>query len=120
MPSRNPKGLSRPEPRVDMVEAAMSHEAQNRPENAAPSQSKRPLPGGLFPDGRQSGTAPGSVSSVGPAELFCIHSYAGESGPPCGWRGAVAAITRHTAGKPLCPRCGRATLFVIPPAGDVR
>jgi hypothetical protein len=50
-------------------------------------------------------------------EMFCIHSYAGEAGPPCGWRGPLAETTidkltshRH------CPRCGRATLMEIPRA----
>lgn len=49
-------------------------------------------------------------------ELFCIHSYAGESGPPCGWRGAAGEITGRTAsGERRCPRCGRATLMELPP-----
>lgn len=52
-------------------------------------------------------------------ELFCIHSYAGESGPPCGWRGKAADVVRFTpTGERRCPRCGRPTLMEIPPATD--
>lgn len=50
------------------------------------------------------------------AELFCIHSYAGESGPPCGWRGRAHEAVHDTKGGALrCPRCGRSTLLEIPP-----
>jgi hypothetical protein len=49
-------------------------------------------------------------------EMFCIHSYAGEMGPPCGWRGPVVEATHCvTTGTRRCPRCGRATLLEIPP-----
>ncbi|HVU23588.1 MAG TPA: hypothetical protein VHE13_05630 [Opitutus sp.] len=49
-------------------------------------------------------------------ELFCIHSYAGESGPRCGWRGLAGDVKFSLAGEPRCPRCGRATLMQLPPA----
>lgn len=50
------------------------------------------------------------------SEVFCIHSYAGESGPPCGWHGKVSDAPRdHATGARLCPRCGRATLMAITP-----
>ena len=50
-------------------------------------------------------------------EVFCIHSYAGESGPPCGWRGRLAELCGCGSERELlCPRCGRATLMVIPRA----
>jgi hypothetical protein len=50
-----------------------------------------------------------------PRELFCIHSYAGEAGPPCGWRGSVVeARSDDAGGAPRCPRCGRVTLLRIP------
>lgn len=49
------------------------------------------------------------------SEFFCIHSYAGESGPPCGWRGsAMATLPADAAGARRCPRCGRTTLLEIP------
>jgi len=49
-------------------------------------------------------------------ELFCIHSYAGEAGPPCGWRGRFAEVRREKETPLRCPRCGRATLLEIPRA----
>jgi hypothetical protein len=49
-------------------------------------------------------------------EMFCIYSYAGQSGPPCGWRGPSSEALRvFPAGIQRCPRCGRATLLEIPP-----
>lgn len=57
----------------------------------------------------------------GDDEWFCIHSYAGEAGPPCGWRGRTAEIACDPAGGvPRCPRCGRATLMEIAPPPDTR
>jgi len=48
-------------------------------------------------------------------EVFCIHSYAGEVGPPCGWRGKLTEIQKRTErGILVCPCCGRATLLPIP------
>lgn len=62
---------------------------------------------------------PANAAARPPAEFFCIHSYAGESGPPCGWRGSAAATQRDPKAAPRrCPRCGRATLLEIPPASD--
>jgi hypothetical protein len=51
-------------------------------------------------------------------EMFCIHSYAGSSGPPCGWRGKLSAVTRDPrTGERRCPRCGRTTLLeILPPS----
>lgn len=50
-------------------------------------------------------------------ELFCIHSYAGELGPPCGWRGLADELARdRLTGERRCPRCGRTTLMEIPKA----
>lgn len=50
-----------------------------------------------------------------PAELFCIHSYAGEAGQPCGWRGVSLEVRRSAiTGTRRCPRCGRTTLLEIP------
>lgn len=49
-----------------------------------------------------------------PVELFCIHSYAGEAGPPCGWRGSADELANgKTNSVRRCPRCGRATLLEI-------
>ncbi len=48
-------------------------------------------------------------------ELFCIHSYAGDAGSPCGWRGKSAAARLDRDGRRrVCPRCGRPTLLPIP------
>jgi hypothetical protein len=48
-------------------------------------------------------------------EMFCIHSYAGQWGPPCGWRGSSEDVFRSSARSVnRCPRCGRATLLEIP------
>jgi hypothetical protein len=48
-------------------------------------------------------------------EVFCIHSYAGEAGPPCGWRGRWDEILRDAVtGVRRCPRCGRVTLIDLP------
>jgi len=48
-------------------------------------------------------------------EYFCIHSYAGEAGPSCGWRGFLSeAQVRNAKNTPRCPRCARATLMAIP------
>lgn len=47
-------------------------------------------------------------------DLFCIHSYAGEQGPPCGWRGSTREASRDaTDGTRRCPRCGRTTLIEL-------
>jgi hypothetical protein len=49
------------------------------------------------------------------ANYFCIHSYAGEAGPPCGWRGRITVISSGEGdGVRRCPRCGRSTLMEIP------
>jgi hypothetical protein len=45
-------------------------------------------------------------------EVFCIHSYAGEAGSPCGWRGKLAETVPHCRIR-VCPRCGRSTLLPI-------
>jgi hypothetical protein len=51
------------------------------------------------------------------SEVFCIHSYAGESGPPCGWHGLISETCSDEAtGWRRCPRCGRTTLMRIPAA----
>ncbi len=48
-------------------------------------------------------------------DFFCIHDYAGTGASPCGWRGRIHdARSDQTELKPLCPRCGCATLFRIP------
>jgi hypothetical protein len=48
-------------------------------------------------------------------EVFCIQSYAGNAGSPCGWRGRIADAARDDTGtKLLCPRCRCATLLRIP------
>lgn len=45
-------------------------------------------------------------------EVFCIQSYAGEAGTPCGWRGRWHDARKVTSdGKPRCPRCGGPTLL---------
>lgn len=64
---------------------------------------------------------PEPAGSASPAEydVFCIHSYAGESGPPCGWRGRRASLVRDFPGATRrCPRCGRTTLLdiLLPPS----
>lgn len=65
--------------------------------------------------GSQPGENPTERPAFRPArELFCIHSYAGEKGPPCGWRGFESDVRRDSAGHAHCPRCGRATLLEIP------
>jgi len=49
-------------------------------------------------------------------DAFCIHDYAGTGKQPCGWRGLFAHARNDPAdAKVLCPRCGYATLFPIPP-----
>ncbi len=50
----------------------------------------------------------------GECEVFCIHSYAGEEGTPCGWRGKVRdARGEEKCGQRTCPKCGRPTLMPI-------
>ena len=50
-------------------------------------------------------------------EIFCVHSYAGEDGPPCGWRGRLAEVREPVAGGGrVCPWCGATSLLRIPPA----
>jgi hypothetical protein len=67
------------------------------------------------PDSQPAKTAPTQMS----AEFFCIHSYAGESGPPCGWRGTAAETQRDPKTTTRrCPRCDRATLLEIPRTPD--
>jgi hypothetical protein len=51
-------------------------------------------------------------------EMFCIYSYAGQSGPACAWRGWSTEVeSAGVAGLSRCPRCGRATLLEIPKRG---
>ena len=64
---------------------------------------------------------PGAAPSRPPYEVFCIHSYAGELGPRCGWQGRASDALRIEANGPRrCPRCGRATLMDIVPPADPR
>ena len=70
----------------------------------------------MIRDSREDFPLPGGRESASPGdELFCIHSYAGEAGPPCGWRGRRMEATRNGKVAALRgPRCGRATLMEIP------
>lgn len=70
----------------------------------------------MIRDSREDFPLRGGRESAPPgAELFCIHSYAGEAGPPCGWRGRRVEAASHGKNQSLrCPRCGRATLMDIP------
>ena len=65
--------------------------------------------------GEKNARATASKRPWAQSELFCVHSYAGESGPPCGWLGLSSETARDPAtGMRRCPRCGRATLMDIP------
>jgi len=71
----------------------------------------------MIDDSQASMRRPAGAVPVRPVhEVFCIHSYAGELGPPCGWYGPASEIVRYdAAGARRCPRCGRATLMDIAP-----
>jgi hypothetical protein len=47
-------------------------------------------------------------------DAFCIHSYSGAGGRPCGWRGKLAN-TRPSASIRAhhCPDCGRASVLPL-------
>jgi len=48
-------------------------------------------------------------------EAFCIHSYSGEAGQPCGWRGRLHEARLDEARRArICPRCGRPSVLLIP------
>lgn len=78
----------------------MTNDAQKQPNPGPPTATPTPF----------------SLGSGRVRERFCIHSYAGESGPPCGWRGPESLAPRDATGTLHCPRCGRATLLLIPDA----
>lgn len=60
------------------------------------------------------GDGPDGLPAWSACEVFCIHSYAGEAGPACGWRGRLReAALDAKLGKRRCPRCGRATLMPL-------
>jgi hypothetical protein len=45
-------------------------------------------------------------------EFFCIHNYAAVA-RRCGWRGCLPDARGNVVAKPVCPRCGGATLLSI-------
>jgi hypothetical protein len=67
-----------------------------------------------------------AISGEGPplppwpaCDAFCIHSYSGESGRPCGWRGLLhEARLDEERRLRVCPRCGRPAVMPIPRNGE--